>query len=225
MKPEKFVSEIETVLKQNANAENAVAMSKYMKDLFPYYGIKKPLRTQLTKPLMLNVKKDITEDWIMEAAALLWKKKQREFHYVAMDLLNMNRKVITPKSFKALENLVLKNSWWDSVDSLSNYAISPLVLRYPELKKEMKHFAQQDNMWLKRVSIIHQLPYKTKTDWLFLMDVCKRHMHDKEFFIRKAIGWALRQHAKTDPKAVYAFVEANKAKLSNLSIREALKHK
>lgn len=225
MKPEKFVSDLDSLFKANANAEYAIAMSNYMKNLFTYFGINKPLRSVISKPLFQQAKEDFSEEWIMKTVDLLWKKKQREFHYIAIELLTKNKKLITPKSFNALEEMIVTNSWWDSVDGLCGNAISPLVLKYPELKKEMKRFSKSGNIWLNRVSIIYQLPYKAKTDTDFLFNVCKAHMHSKEFFIRKAIGWALRQHAKTDPQTVYAFVEANKSKLSNLSIREALKHK
>ena len=225
MKPEEFVKELTAIFKKNSDPENAIGMSKYMKNLFPYFGIKKPLRTEITKPLFLKAKESITEDWLLKVTALLWEKEQREYHYVAMDLLDKNRKLMTPKSFKVIEKLVIQHSWWDSVDSLCNYAISPLVLKYPELRAEMVKYSTHKNMWLRRISIIHQLPYKTRTDKDFLFDVCIKNQSDPDFFIRKAIGWALRQYAKTNPKDVYRFVETNKSGLSNLSIREALKHK
>lgn len=225
MTPEKFLNELTKLFKQHANPEIAVAMSKYMKDLFPFYGLKKPVRSELIKPLFQKVKGEVTEDWLLQTTNLLWKQKQREYHYIAIDLLKAFRKHLTPASFDQLEQMLISNSWWDSVDGLTGNAISPLVKKYPELKKQMKRFVTEDNMWLRRVSIIHQLPYHNQTDKVFLFDACKKNMHDKEFFIRKAIGWALRQYAKSEPKAVYAFVEENRAKLSNLSIREALKHK
>jgi 3-methyladenine DNA glycosylase AlkD len=225
MKPAEFVKRVSETLHKNANAKNAKAMEKYLLDQFPFIGLKKPERAALCKPLFAELKPFITEKWILEAAALLWAKKEREFHYVALDLFEKNRKLITPKSFKALEKMIITNSWWDSVDSISSYAIAPLVLNYPKMKKEMKRFADHKNMWLNRVAIIHQILYKERTDAEFLYKVCAQHMHRNEFFIRKAIGWALRQYAKTNTKEVYAFVEKNKHKLSGLSYREALKHK
>ncbi|MBK7311120.1 MAG: DNA alkylation repair protein [Sphingobacteriaceae bacterium] len=225
MKPAEFVKKVSDTLYKNANAQNAKAMKKYLLDQFEFIGLKKPQRAALCKPLFAEVKPIITEKWILETAALLWKKKEREFHYVALDLFDKNRKLITPASFKTLKKMIVTNSWWDSVDGISSYAIAPLVLNYPKMKKEMERFAKHKNMWLNRVAIIHQILYKEKTDTKFLYKVCARHMHREEFFIRKAIGWALRQHAKTNRKEVYAFVEKNKQKLSGLSYREALKHK
>ncbi|MBP9068450.1 MAG: DNA alkylation repair protein [Bacteroidia bacterium] len=225
MKPAEFVKKVSDTLYKNANSQNAKAMKKYLLDQFEFIGLKKPQRAALCKPLFAEVKPFITEKWILETAALLWKKREREFHYVALDLFEKNKKLITPASFKTLKKMIVTNSWWDSVDGISSYAIAPLLLNYPKMKKEMERFAKHKNMWLNRVAIIHQILYKEKTDTEFLYKVCERHMHREEFFIRKAIGWALRQHAKTNRKEVYAFVEKNKQKLSGLSYREALKHK
>ena len=225
MKPAEFVNKISDIFHKNSNAKNAKAMEKYMLDQFPFFGLKKPERTLVSAPLFNDIKPFVTEKWILEAATLLWKKREREFHYVALDLLAKNKKLITPLSFKTLEKLIVSNSWWDSVDGVSSYAIAPLVLNYPSLQKEMERFSKHKNMWLNRVAIIHQILYKERTDREFLFKVCDLHMHRSEFFIRKAIGWALRQYAKTNRKEVYAYIEKNKHKLSGLSYREALKHK
>lgn len=225
MTPENFLEQLTKTFNKNSNTENAVAMSKYMKNLFPFYGLKKPLRAEVTKPLIQSVKDSVNENWMIKTTALLWKQKEREYHYTAIELFRVYKKHITPKCFPHIEKMLLSNSWWDSVDGLVGNIISPLVKKYPELKKEMKRFIREENMWLRRVAIIHQLPYGKQTDTEFLYTSCETNMYDKEFFIRKAIGWALRQYAKTDPKSVYAFVEKNRSSLSNLSIREALKHK
>ncbi len=225
MTPKQFVAKIETILTKHGNTGNAEAMSKYMKNNFPFLGIKKPLRAELSVPVIKEVKEYASESWLVETANLLWKKKEREFHYVAIELLTRYRRSLTPASFKAIEDLLVSNSWWDSVDGLTGCVVSPLVATYPELKTRMQAYITDPNMWLRRVSIIHQLPYRKNTDHELLFKACTKNMHDQEFFIRKAIGWALRQYAKTEPKAVYSFVEANKNSLSGLSIREALKHK
>ncbi len=225
MKPQEFVNEITKSLKRHAKAQEAERMNKYLLGQFPFYGVKKPVLVSLTKPLYAKLKPAITEKWIMETAKLLWAKKERECHTIAIDIFEKHKKLITPASFKVLEKMAVSNSWWDSVDGISSYAIAPMVLKYPEMKKEMERFSKDKNMWLNRISIIHQILYKEQTDKEFLFNVCERHMHREEFFIRKAIGWALRQYAKSNKKEVYAFVEKNRSKLSNLSYKEALKHK
>lgn len=225
MTPEEYVQELTLIFKKNANAQNALQMKKYLLNQFNFFGIKKPVRSEIIKPLFLKAKTGITEPWILKTVTLLWKREEREYHYAALDLLEKNKKIITPKSFKTLEKMVITNSWWDSVDGIASYAIAPLVIKYPDLKKEMVRFSTHKNMWLKRVAITYQLLYKTKTDKQFLYKVIKLNWDDTDFFIRKAIGWALRQYARTNPEEVYKFVEANKGKLSSLSVREALKHK
>lgn len=225
MKPNKFVEELTVIFKKYVNAKEAEGMRKYMKDQFVYFGIKKPIRTLITKPLLLKAKESISEEWILETAELLWNKKEREYLYLALELFNANKKIMTVKSFKKLEKLLLQHSWWDSVDNLSSYAISPLVLKCPELRSEMERYTTHKNKWCRRVAIIDQLKYKTQTDKKFLFETCLINANEPDFFIRKAIGWALREYAKTNPKDVYAFVKANENILSKLSVTEALKHK
>ncbi len=225
MKPQEFVNEITKGLKKYADAENAKAMEDYLLGQFAFHGVKKPERNMICKPLYIKLKTEITEKWIIETANLLWAKREREYHCIAIDIFEKHKRLITPSSFKHLEKMITTHSWWDSVDNISSYAIAPMMLKYPEMRKEMKRFSKDKNMWLNRVSIIYQILYKEKTDKDFLFKVCEKHMQREEFFIRKAIGWALRQYAKTNKKDVYAFVEKNKSKLSGLSYREALKHK
>lgn len=225
MKPIEFVNRVTKELKKHADADNKEAMERYMLGQFVFFGVKKPERNLICKTLYPSIKVSISEKWILEVANILWSKNEREYHYVALDIFEKHKKLITPASFKTLEEMALTHSWWDTVDGISSYAIAPMVLKFPEVKKEMERFAKHKNMWLNRIAIIHQILYKKNTDVDFLFKVCERHMQCEEFFIRKAIGWALRQYAKTDKKAAYAFVEKNKAKLSVLSYKEALKHK
>jgi 3-methyladenine DNA glycosylase AlkD len=120
---------------------------------------------------------------------------------------------------------MVEKSWWDSIDALTGQVVGPLVLRFPELKKEMDRCSRHPNFWLRRSAILHQLAYKDQTDPERLFGYCLNNAANPEFFIRKAIGWALRQYAHTDPQAVYNFVDNHRDRLSPLSIREALKHR
>jgi len=224
MSPTQFLQKAETIFINNTNATNAQAMSKYMRHLFPFFGIKKPQRVTLTKETINLFSKTANENDILKTAKALWNKKEREFHYLAMDLLHKNKKKLTISSFKTIEWMLLQNQWWESVDGLSSNAISPLVEKFPELKSEMKRFSEHKNFWLQRVAIIHQLPYKHNTDQAFLFGVCLKHAGQSEFFIRKAIGWALRQYARTTPKEVDLFIKTHRGRLSPLSIREASKY-
>lgn len=119
--------------------------------------------------------------------------------------------------------LAQQRSWWDSVDPLASL-VGKLLLQYPDLRAKMWDWAKDDCMWIRRVALIHQLTYKEKTDEKMLFELCKQLAHEEEFFIRKAIGWCLRQYSKTKPAVVRAFINENTAILSELSKKEAGKY-
>jgi 3-methyladenine DNA glycosylase AlkD len=150
---------------------------------------------------------------------------QRSFYWTPHRgyLLDRYSKLLTPAALPALRKLIEQKPWWDSVDQLTGRVVGPLVLRHPELRREMDRWSRDPDFWLRRASIIHQLSHGDETDDIRLFDYCERNARDTEFFIRKAIGWALRQHARRHPEAVRDFV-ATHPELSPLSRREALKH-
>ncbi len=224
MTPAQFIQQAQNIFQKNADKKNAQGMSAYMKNQFSFYGIKKPEREKLTKEILRSFSESITQKQLLDCARSLWKKKEREYHYLAIDLLNKNKKILTSTAFPVIELMLLKNQWWDSIDALASGVVAHLVKEFPELQKEIKRFSTHKNFWLQRVSIIYQLPYKTNTNEQFLFHVCSLHASQKEFFVQKAIGWALRQYAKTNPGQVKHFVKQNAASLSALSKREALKH-
>lgn len=220
-----FVALVKERFEAACNPKDAEPMAKYMKNHFPFLGIKRPKRNILLRPLFSAIKGKFDQVWLHQAALSLWTLPEREFQYAASDLLWEGRKVLTPKSLELAEELLLQKSWWDSVDSLTSDLVGPLVLRFPELKKEMDRFSTHPNFWLRRVALIHQLGYKDQTDTERLFGYCVANAAEEEFFIRKGMGWGLRQYAHSNPQAVYDFVALHKDKLSALTIREALKHK
>ena len=139
-------------------------------------------------------------------------------------------KSVTPKStqkqkpaIKLIEKLILNNSWWDSVDTIAKYILGEYLLEFPlETKKVIERFSNSENMWLNRSAILFQLGYKQKTNADFLFSECLKQSHSNEFFIKKAIGWALREYAKSNPEAVKEFVKTSN--LKPLSTKEALKN-
>jgi len=133
-------------------------------------------------------------------------------------------KKLDPSHLPDVEHFIVAESWWDTVDSLAAWTVGPMVAAYPELVAVMDLWIDDDNMWLNRTAIIHQLGYKNTTDAERLFRYCRRRADHRDFFVRKAIGWALRQHARVDPDAVRSFVAEHDAELSGLSKREALKH-
>ena len=204
------------------NEEKAAPMAAYMKNRFAFLGIKTLERRILAKPFLKERNKDESVDW-----AFVWKCysfPEREFQYLAMAYLDTVKKRLIPEDAVQLEKLIQAKSWWDTVDSIDAF-VGELVLQYPELKKTLiTKWIISENIWLKRVSIIYQLHYKDKTDTDMLSRAILLNTSTKEFFVDKAIGWALREYSKTNPDWVCGFIDNNAQTLSPLSIREASKY-
>ncbi len=216
-----IVSPLVELLKAHADAENAVMMRRYMRDQFDFLGIKTPERRRLTRDF-LRGHRDVVRDNLPSFARDLWTLPEREFQYVGVDLLDRFGKRLGPADLPTIEYLVTKRSWWDTVDGLATRVIGGVLRRdAPVRDRYVSSWRMSDNMWLRRVSILFQLKYKSDTDVDLLFSVIRDNIASDEFFIRKAIGWALREHSKTDANAVIQFVSEHD--LSPLSKREALK--
>jgi len=213
-----FVNHVVETLTPLADAERAAPMAAYMKHHFTYLGIATPQRREADKPLIRAYDGDL-----LTAASALWKLDAREYQYTACDLIRHHARKLQPDDLPKLEKLVQSKSWWDSVDALVP-SIGSLVLREAQLSARMDELIDAENFWLQRVAILHQLAWKDKTDQDRLFRYCLHLASEKEFFIRKAIGWALRQHARVAPDAVRAFLHKHHDRLSPLSVREAGKH-
>jgi 3-methyladenine DNA glycosylase AlkD len=217
-----YVASLNTLFEQNADASQAAPMKKYMRDQFEYLGIKTPRNVALQKEFY-------AEYGFPELSALdeilrdLWALPQREFQYVAVGLLGKFEKQIPPEFIGTIEYLIITKSWWDTVDVIAGHSVGTHFLQYPTIRKKyLSRWRKSDNFWLRRTTILFQLSYKKGTDFDLLCDIIRENLDSKEFFINKAIGWSLRQYARTDPKAVKKFV--NSTKLHPLSRREAMKH-
>ncbi|SCZ81555.1 DNA alkylation repair protein [Acidaminobacter hydrogenoformans] len=209
------------VFRCHANPENAQPMAAYMKHQFPFLGIKKPERKTLERALLQQLKKDKTiESEIIER---LWSAKEREFQYLALDLLVAVQSELKPDVMPLLERLIHDKSWWDTVDLIAAQLVGPMTLRTPELiDAYIRPWSISDNLWLRRTAILFQLKSKKATDTGLLEDIIIENCGTKEFFLNKAIGWALREYSKTDPDWVAAFLCAHE--LAPLSVREAGKY-
>lgn len=201
-----------------ADPAKAIGMTAYMKGQFAFLGIQTTQRRHACQPLIRAFAGNP-----LEAAQSLWAMPEREYQYVAVDLLRRQSKRLDGKHLPALEELVQCKSWWDTVDGLA-VTIGGIILRQPELARRMDALIASPNMWLRRVALLHQLEWKENTDEVRLFDYCRQCAEEKEFFIRKAIGWALRQYARTHPDAVRNFLASHREHLSGLSFREASKH-
>jgi 3-methyladenine DNA glycosylase AlkD len=213
-------------LAAHANPEKARAMQAYMKSAMPYYGVNLPeLRTICT---LVFAQHPITSCRQWERAAMqLWREaKFREERYASIELLGLkaHRDCWTPKLVPALEEMVVTGAWWDLVDGLAHVFGELLRRHATEIRPLMRAWSTDSNLWKRRISIICQLSLKGDTDLQLLYANIEPNLSDREFFIRKAIGWALRQYAWTDPKEVARYVAAHESQLSGLSRREALKN-
>lgn len=209
------------VFLENKDPEKASQMAAYMKDQFPFLGIPKPKRELLSKECMKEFKKQGEIDW--DFVNMLWSKSEREFQYLAMDYLLKLINSLQEKDIENIKTLIITKSWWDTIDTLATRIISPLCLKYPELiNSHILKWSKEDNIWLIRIAILFQLKYKEKTDAELLGIIIKENSETKEFFINKAIGWALREYSKTNKTWVEEFIKKNR--LNSLSVREGSKY-
>lgn len=218
-----FITELEKAYQSNASAENASSMAKYMKNLFSFHGLKTDLRRKLHKQAYETHRQEV-KDNVRQLAKTLYTKTEREYHYSAIEILMKElKKAFRKEDITLIEHLLVTHSWWDSVDTIAKYLLGGYLQQFPEeTDAVIRNFSDSGNMWLSRSAILYQLGYKNQTDENRLFDECHRHAGSKEFFIQKAIGWALREYAKTNPEAVKQFVSI--AGLKPLSSREALKN-
>jgi len=204
-----------------ANSENAGPMEKYMRHQFEFLGIKSPERKRLFREF-------VQQQGLPDLADLdkicrdLWHLPEREYQYSAMDLLERMRRKLTPDFIPLLEYLIITKSWWDTIDGLASHSVGDLFKKYPDIRDEhIDRWRVSDNFWLRRITLLFQLRYKHETDEALLFDLILENVDSEEFFIQKAIGWALREYSKTNATAVTTFV--NNHTLPRLSQREALK--
>ncbi len=216
-----YITELEIAFKEHSNSENAFHMKKYMKNKFDFFGIKAPLRKEITRNfLRKNNLPNVS--FIKDISVELWKKPEREFQYFGMELLTKYLNLLESDFIRHFEYLITTKSWWDTVDFIAANLVGKHFLNHSELIIPItKTWVNSDNIWLQRTSILFQLKYKSNTDLPLLFNYINMLSHSNEFFIRKAIGWALREYSKTNPKIVIEFV--NSHDLSGLSRREALK--
>ncbi|HEX5001664.1 MAG TPA: DNA alkylation repair protein [Bacteroidia bacterium] len=216
-----YVKGLRESLKKKENTNKASSMKAYMRDQFEFYGIQAPERHQLFR-LYFNNNALPSPEELSEIETQLWALPQRDFQYFGVTLAMKFKRKWNQDSIQLFEWMALHKSWWDSVDLISNKLIGPWFLKYPEqIVPITSAWNQSENIWLNRMSLIFQLTYRAHTDKKLLEKYIMNLSNSDEFFIRKAIGWSLRQYSKYNPEWVVSFVQNNK--LKPLSVREALK--
>lgn len=212
--------DIQTLFRANSSHVDAKPMEAYMKNQFSFLGIRAGERKKLLARFLKEQGEPVD---LLGLVKILFQEEEREFQYVAIDLLSRYGKKQPSEAISVYEELVVQKSWWDTVDGLAGTVISNHFAMYPELIPSYNaKWIDGDNIWLARTAILFQLKYKEKTDTELLFSNCEKWLDSKEFFIQKAIGWALRQYAKESPEEVRRFVKSHS--LAPLSKREALKH-
>ena len=206
---------------QHKNEEQAQKMSKYMLNKFEYIGIKTPERRKIFKNFFKEYKNEEKIDW--EFVNKCWENKYREFQYIAADYLKNMKDKLTIDDIPKFKQLILKKSWWDTIDNL-DMTIGALGLKDSNVNKILLEWSIDENIWLRRIAIDHQLLRKEKTNTELLEKILKNNLGQAEFFINKAIGWALRDYSKTNPEWVKNFIEKNRENMAKLSIKEASKY-
>lgn len=199
-------------------------MARYMRERFRFLGIATPARRAATRSLVAAAKREADEPELRAAAIALWRLPEREYQYAACDLLSVCQRSLTAKSVPALRRLITTKSWWDTVDALASRVVGPLAERVAGVRDTMDAWSRDADPWLRRAAILHQLGFAERTDEARLFRYCEANLADGDFFIRKAIGWALRQHAYVAPQAVSRFLRDHADRLSALTKREAARH-
>lgn len=196
-------------------------MKRYMRDQFEFLGLKTPLRVSLQRSLIKAARQSVQADWQFVEAC--WNKVEREYQYLAVDYLRAIQDRLTPADLPRLRSLAVRKSWWDTIDGLDN-VVGSIVQRHAEAKATMLAWSLDQSFWIRRIAIDHQLTLKERTDTALLAQIIENNLGQTEFFINKAIGWALRDYSKTDPAFVRAFVDVHRQTMAPLSIREASKY-
>jgi 3-methyladenine DNA glycosylase AlkD len=220
-----------------ADAETAKAKQAYMKSSMPVYGVQKPARAVIEKKMYEfilqkkydpNIQQPITRDLYRNCVQTLWELPHREEKYLAIDFALFFKEHIVFENLDLYERLLRDYQdimWWDFVDPIATNLIGKVALQNQTKMEPIlrKWIDDEDNMWIRRTAILAQLKHKRDTNEALLLELCRKRMGEKEFFIRKAVGWALREHSKTNPNLVLQFLNKEKSNLSGLSYREGAK--
>lgn len=219
------LAHIEAALRPLADAQQAVPMRAYMLDQFAFLGIRATSRRQALRGLSKLSGWGAPE--LLALADKLWDLPEREFQYVAVDLLAKHHRQLGPDNLAHLLQLVQRKPWWDTVDGLAG-VVGDVLLRarpdQPDVQRAMDACLGHPSLWVRRVAMLHQLGWRAQADEARLLLYALTLANESDFFIRKAIGWALRDHARTRPEAVRAFLAQHADRLSGLTRREAAKH-
>jgi 3-methyladenine DNA glycosylase AlkD len=209
-----------------ADPDRAAAQQAYLKTDQPMVGVTRPVFRQVVRALMREAPPADRSAWAGDVASL-WAGPERDLRYAAVAWLTGFRgRFLDTDAVPLVERMIREGAWWDLVDEIAADGLGPIVLRNrAHLRPTLERWIDDPDVWIARAALICQLKHRERTDVAMLLDFCARRAEDRTFWIRKAIGWALRQHARVDPGVVRSFLASPAgARLSALSRREAGKH-
>jgi 3-methyladenine DNA glycosylase AlkD len=225
--PKAMLEQLRKALIQAADTSKAPAMQAYMKSTMPYHGVSAAPFRKIVRELFGKVSFSNPAEW-QRLVLYIWRNaKFREERYAAVALCESRaaRPFQSPAVLPMYEELIVTGAWWDYVDVLASHCLGEILRQHPrEMKRKMKEWSRSDNIWKRRSAILCQLQFKQETDLALLYGCIAPSLDSGEFFLRKAIGWALRQYAWTDPAEIRRYVREHEVRLSPLSRREALKN-
>ena len=223
----KLIATVSSRLSEHDDPEKASQMRAYMNSEMPYLGVQTPQRRALCKEVFAELPLTSFVEW-QQTILRIWRNASyREERYAAIDLASFPgyREYRGMKALPMYEEMITTGAWWDYVDGIATGPVAEIMRRSPKgMSRRMRSWARSGDIWKRRTSIICQLGFKDHTDLMLLYDCIDPSMERKEFFLRKGIGWALREYAKTDPQEVIRYVKQHRHLLSPLSRREALRN-
>ncbi|MGA4843315.1 DNA alkylation repair protein [Streptomyces sp. G45] len=217
------VTRLTTTYAEAADPARAADMRAYMKDVAPFLGLTSPVRRELARTVLAGTPRPDEAD-CAAVALRCWRLPEREYQYFAVDYLRRHIRRCSSGFLPVARHLVTTVPWWDTVDALAAHVVGGLVAADPKLRADTDAWSADDDRWLVRTALLHQLRHKDATDADRLFAYCARQAGHPDFFVRKAVGWCLREYAKTAPDAVCDFVDRHRDALSPLSVREALRN-
>jgi 3-methyladenine DNA glycosylase AlkD len=221
---QELVAFVQAELSWRADPDRAGPMAAYMKTEMPFYGVTTPARVPIEREVKRLFAPEDADDYRANVLAL-WGLSHREEKYVAIGYARAFPELIVFEMVDLYRQLIVEGAWWDLVDPVATGLVGRLVRRdRARMRPLLRQWIDGDDLWLRRTALICQLGHKEETDIEMLFDFCRRRAHETEFFIRKAIGWALRDFSKTNPRAVADFLSEQGKRLSGLSRREASKY-
>ena len=221
--PAQLLSKLQEQFAQHADPHRAVQQQRYMKSTMPYWGVKKPIIDKICAHIFSSARPVDSAAYCATIEYIFTHAQKREEWYAAVIYARKFSDYITPAHVCVYIALILQGQWWDIVDEVAVHLVGKALRESPQMPDQVRSWITHENIWIQRTALLVQLTYKKQTDFVLLTELIMHVAHKKEFFIRKAIGWVLREYSKTNPVAVHAYITAHTHLLSPLSVREGLR--